>query len=170
MKAFKTGNTIAILLVVFTFGLACGQSDENHMDHEDMDHGDMQGMQSENIQIVSMGDYRASFQLMTMSEHNEMMELMDIREMDHNPDAYGHISITVLNEKTGEVVKDADLSVTITDPDGKVETSKVLTMSGGGMFHYGVDLNKTSSGTYTVDSKIKVGGEEYESSVEFNVN
>jgi len=145
-------NASMVLALSLVAVLGCSKGDQG---------GHHGTMAMDNIKIVKLADTQVSFELMDKAAHDKMAEMMKMSHkkmtMHGAKDSDHFISISVLKSADKSAVKDAEITTTITGPDGKAVIKKGHTMEGEGMFHYAVDVNMTAKGTYQVSADIKTG-------------
>ena len=144
--------TALLLFVSLAAFISCSKGDSGG--HHGM-------MKMDNIKIVKLADRQVTFELMDKAAHDKMAKMM---KMDHekmamhgDKDSDHFISISVLKGADKSPVKDAEITASVTGPDGKTVTRKGHIMEGGGMFHYAIDLKMKDKGDYKVSADIKTG-------------
>lgn len=147
-------------LIVFCVMLvaACGGAGESHEDH---------AMPS-TTQVVQAAGVQAAFDLMTAEAHQKMIAAMKA-DLEQTPGTDHHVSVTLMDVAAKQVIRDAQsVKITVTGPDGSVlAEGSGHVMSGGGMFHHGLDFVKGGPGKYVVKIEFVRDGEEYTRSATF---
>lgn len=143
MKLFAP---IALAAAVL-FAASCDNSK-----HEGHDHGAL----SDTTRIASVDGYEVVFDFVTMEDHHKMMEMMKLK-MEHDPAADRHLSVTIIEKRTGAQISDATVNLTVYTPDGRVVSGPGVRMAGEGMVHWGLDVKSGGPGTYRVAGDVKIG-------------
>jgi hypothetical protein len=129
------------------FAASCNDSEHDHHDH---------GALSETTRIASVDGYEVVFDFVSMADHHKMMELMKLK-MDHDPAADRHLSVTIIEKRTGAQISNAAVNRTVYTPDGRVVSGPGVRMAGEGMVHWGLDVKSGGPGTYRVAGDVKIG-------------
>ncbi len=162
----KTKSIIAVTvtLILSAVSVSCSGEDSKH------DHGSMVGTHNTaKTKVVMLDDtLQAAFDVTTMKDHMDMMKKMGV-SMDHSSSADHILTVTLMKKPENKVVKDADVKLTVTGPDGNSLTNNTEIMEGGGMFHYAAEFNASDKGDYKVKASVSNGGKTYEKEVSFNL-
>jgi len=119
-------------------------------------------------QIVKHGELQFAFDLISKEQHDRMVEMMGI-DAKHDPDADHFINLTIMKKPSNELIKNAKVHFTITDPAGKKTHKEAHTMQGKKMFHYGTGFKMSGTGTYTVNAKVTIDGAKHDHTVKFQL-
>ncbi|MDH4198846.1 MAG: hypothetical protein OEV66_00555 [Spirochaetia bacterium] len=132
--------------------------------------GDMAGdakLAENNVtKLIRVDDLHVAFDFMAMPYHMQMMKLMHA-DMKYEEGATHGLMVTVMDYQTKKILKDAQVSLTITAPDGKVTQHETEIMHGAGMHHYAVHLKAAERGNYLISAQIKHNGKTYNAKTEF---
>jgi len=142
----------------------CREKTDNHMSEMDQN----PKLAEKNMtKLVKTDGLQVAFDLMTMPYHMQMMKLMKV-DMKYVEGATHGLMVTVMDDKTKTILSDAEVMLTITDPDGMVKTEEPEIMHGSGMHHYAVHI-KAKKGKYLLRADIKYNGRKYIAESNFDV-
>ena len=119
--------------------------------------------------LVRVDDLHIAFDFMSMPYHMQMMKLMKA-DMKHAEGATHGLMVTVMDYQSKKILKDAQVSLTITEPGGKATKHETEVMEGAGMHHYAIHLKAQRHGVYLISSQIKYKGKVYKAKTEFSPN
>ena len=119
--------------------------------------------------IVKHRNLKFVFDLQTKEKHMQMMQLMDAK-MKHGEASNYFVSLTIIDSKTAKLISNADVTLTVSGPEGKNGPRPAALMQGKGMAHYIVGFAKTKPGKYAVSMKTTIAGAKHEHGVNFNLN
>jgi YHS domain-containing protein len=136
------------------------------MEHEQqqgmelMGHGAEQKEETGYAKQVTIDSYTVAFYVQTAAAHKAGMMKMSKGKADEGKlkefDKYSHhVSVSLIDGKTGSSVEAKAASVTVLDPAGKKETKKLRWMPG--MKHYGALFNLKKQGPYEISAEFQVG-------------
>lgn len=143
--------------------LACGEESGSQKLSE---------LSTDTTKIVAVGGVQAVFDLVSMEDHHKMMEMMNLSDMQHAAGADRHVSLTLIEKQSGKHLTDdavESVSFRLQTPDGASSEPESLIMEGGGMFHWGFDLQTQGPGVYTVTAVIEREGGVLEPTAEFTI-
>ena len=164
---FLTG---AVIVVVLSTGVAFAQ--HGHHDHSGgsapMQQGGMMShdmsMMNRPVQSETVKGMKISLDVMDMGMH------MHMQDMKNNPvhgsfDQKQSHAIMVMLEDTAsrKTIKDADVTITLTYPDGKKETSKVAWSSD----HYGLGFSPVKNAVYGIQVAVDRQGAERQAAFKY---
>jgi len=125
-------------------------------------------MDTDTTKSVMIGDVQAVFDLMDRAHHEGMMEKMGGKH--GGGDKFSHyILLTMMKKAERKLIMDADVTLTLTGPDGKSVEKKAHVMSGMGMHHYAAGFDMAAKGDYRVKAAIKQAGGEKNAEATFTV-
>lgn len=122
----------------------------NHSDHASMDmgHGAHQG-DIAHEEVVN--GVKATFKVMSMTEHMKTMNMEMPSEMKHMKETH-HIAVEFKDAKTGKALTAREVKVKVQNPDRSVQAKNLLGMQG----HFGADFDLSKKGKYGVMSKFQL--------------
>lgn len=135
---------------VLLFLATCSKNDE-HSAHEHGDHP----ASTETSKIVRAGDLQIVFDLQSIADRDAMLEMMKLPPRAAGGDR--HLSLTVLNARSGASLNSARVEVKIEGPDGQL-AAPVYVMAGEGMHHWGADFAVKTKGRYTMTATVAAEG------------
>jgi len=157
-----TALTVATLLTAFCKGKA-GEAGQAYMGEMAND----PALTENNVtKLVRVDDLHVAFDFMSMPYHMQMMKLMGA-EMKHIPGATHGLMVTVMSYETKKILKDAEVSLSVTDPEGRLENYTPEVMQGAGMHHYAIHLKAAKQGAYQVSARVRYHGKDYLAKTEF---
>ena len=84
--------------------------------------------------LVKVDNLQIAFDFMSMAYHVRMMKLMKV-EMKNVAGATHGLMVTIMNNKTKDIIKGAQVALSVSHPDGYSENISTEVMSGAGMYH-----------------------------------
>lgn len=156
----------ALAIAVLTLPLAAvtpeqAQAHQGHKSHQ------------MNSQVKVIEDVQIAVDFQTMAQHHKMMKMMKMK-MKHTKGATHHFSVTLMHKKAKHVIKDAIVKIKLVGPDkktlGSEKGTKMESMSGNGMHHFGADYNLTKKGKYNAMFMFKVKGKVRKAEFTFNLS
>ena len=165
------------LMTAVALIMACGKTKEdphaghNHAGHDHGSHS--HAMDMGNTKVVMAESYQLAFDLMDRKAHHHMAEMMKLdpakMEKKFAKESNRVIALTVMKKPENKLIKDAKVSLTVTDPAGKTTPLTTHVMEGAGMFHYGADFAMKAKGDYKVDAAITTGEKQVKATTSFTL-
>ncbi len=122
------------------------------MDHEghgggshDMGHGAHQGDVAHEEVVDGV---KATFKVMSMSEHMKAMDMEMPKEMKQMKETH-HIAVEFKDAKTGKALTEGEVKIKVQNPDKSDQSKDLMGMQG----HFGADFDLSKKGKYGVMSK-----------------
>ncbi|MEO7427111.1 MAG: hypothetical protein ABI036_18125 [Fibrobacteria bacterium] len=112
---------------------------------------------------------RAEFDMMEISAHKAMADEMGIK-WTPDPTKNFHVSVTLANEKDGEALRDIPVHLSVTDPDGHLTEKSAEVMSAPGMYHYGIDFQRSAPGVYHAVASFELAGQPHKVQAELHLH
>lgn len=95
------------------------------------------------VEEVKSNGIKMAVDVMTAEEHHKMMEMMKMQMMEMDPEATHHLSVTLIDEATGQGIKEAGVQIICLSQEGQeVENKNLMFMPGMNHFGGGITLSK----------------------------
>src|ERR1035437_980710 len=170
----KKMQWVIVLTISMTLGsgLAFAQHTHDHgatpatkMEHSGMSH--QMSMADRPVQSATVEGLKVSLDVMDMGMHVHMQGM----KRNPVPDTYDSkqsqaIMVMIQSTASKEIVKDADVEITIISPTGEKKTSKVPWCGD----HYGESFSPSEKGTYQVVVKVEGREGKRETSFKYQFN
>ena len=118
--------------------------------------------------IVAIDELQFAFELKPMDEHIKMMKKMKIM-MKHQDDATHGLLITIIDKKTNDFVRDAEVNIDIEKGSGEKSSVVCEKLEGSGMYHYGTHLRLSENSMFKIKATAKINGKPYKAETEFKL-
>ncbi len=143
--------TVAIAVLAAALSVSyCKKADDPHVGHM---------MDTDTTKSVMLDDVQVVFDLMDSAHHEGMMAHMGGKH--GGAEKYSHyVLLTMMKKTERKLIMDAEVTFTLTGPDGKSVEKKSHVMTGMGMHHYAVGFDMKEKGDYMISAAIKQGGRE----------
>jgi hypothetical protein len=160
-KKIIQGIVVLAASVILSYGIAEAQHNHNHgaapapkMDHGNMSH--QMSMADRPVQVADIQGMRVTLDVMDMGMHVHMQGMKG----NPVPDTYDAkqsqaIMVMIKSLASKEIIKDANVTVTIISPAGKEKTSKAPWCGD----HYGESFTPSEKGTYQILIQVEGQGE-----------
>lgn len=125
-------------------------------------------MDTDTTKSVMIGDVQAVFDLMDRAHHDGMMKQMGGGHGGEGTFSH-YILLTMMKKAERKLIMDAEVTLSLTGPDGKSVEKKAHVMSGMGMHHYAAGFDMASKGDYKVKAAIRQGGGDMSAETAFTV-
>jgi hypothetical protein len=109
--------------------------------------------------VREVGDVRAEFEVNSSAEHFAMAKEMGI-QWAPEPGKDSHLSV-MLSGPGSESLRGLAVELSVTDPSGQTTKRAADVMSAPGMYHYGIDFQRTAPGSYGVSASFERSGRKY---------
>lgn len=137
----------------------CKKADDPHAGHM---------MDTDTTKSVMLGDVQAVFDLMDRAHHEGMMAKMGGKH--GGGEKFSHyVLLTMMKKAERKLIMDADVTFSLTGPDGKSVEKKAHVMTGMGMHHYAAGFDMGAKGDYKIKAAIKQGGKDTNAEAVFTV-
>jgi hypothetical protein len=137
----------------------CKKADDPHAGHM---------MDTDTTKSVMLGDVQAVFDLMDRAHHEGMMTQMGGKH--GGAEKFSHyVLLTMMKKAERKLIMDAEVTFSLTGPDGKGVEKKAHVMTGMGMHHYAAGFDMGAKGDYKVSAAIRQGGKETNAGTVFTV-
>ena len=150
--------TLIILVVTINCKKKSADNENNYLGEMSQD--------SNQTKLVKVDGLQVAFDFMEMGYHKKMMKLMKVK-MEHLEGATHGLMVTVMDDKTKDIIKDAGVILSVIYPDGHQEKSASEVMLGEGMHHYAIHLKASKKGTYKISAFILYKGHKYTATTDF---
>jgi len=171
MKRYKTFITLCVtlcVLIIFSTPLLAEmQMGGMEMKHEKKEPSKGVASKNTGVQEILIEGVKARFEIVTMEEHQKMMEEMKMKMEMADKSATHHISVTFYDEKTGKEATDVKVKMKVVSPSKKDQIKMLMAMPE--MKHYGNDFNLSEKGRYEVMILFKIGDKERKGGIYYDV-
>lgn len=160
--------TLVVSVLVITYNCKEKSATDKEPYLGEMAH-DAQLADNNQTKLVKVDDIQMAFDLMGIGYHKKMMKLMKAK-MEHLEGATHGLMITIMDNKTKDIIKGAQVTLSIVHPDGHSENIVTEVMAGAGMHHYATHIDASDKGKYLISASILLRGRSYNARTEFIID
>ncbi len=151
--------TLTAILAAAVMVSACKRGDDHHTGHM---------MDTDTTRTVMLGDVQAVFDLMDRAHHEGMMTKMGKASGVEGKFSH-YVLLTMMKKAERKLIMDAEVSFSMTGPDGKTVDKNGHVMTGGGMHHYAAGFDMEAKGEYKLKALIRRGGSDQSAETMFMI-